>query len=467
MQLRKDRYYIPLFILLAVDIFVLFTSMLIAYNIRFETFVSEWIVPKDPSPAYFMYVKLSIASTLLTLMVFKLMGFYQNRIGMLRRTRPLMLMMGTLVSYIFLMCILFYYRAFSYSRLTVVISVVWGCGAMTMAHYALRLVQSWMIHYGICFQKILLVVDEANCANVVERLRSNHGSQYQIIGCVATNGFTGKRMEQLPVLGKVNRLGRVLKRNRVDNVLVASSHESVRMMDIVRTCESFSIGCHFIPDVYERLAMSIEVGESDPLPILPMGETPLAGGGMLAKQSIDMILATMFLTIMAIPMLLIAIIVKLDSRGPVFFRQPRIGSGGRLFTMLKFRSMHEDAERGVGPVWARKHDPRCTRAGSLIRKLNLDELPQLFNVIRGDMSLVGPRPERAFFINQFKSDIPQYMRRQMVKPGITGWAQINGWRGDTSVEQRVRYDMYYIENWSLSLDFLILLRTPVALTNAH
>ncbi len=468
MQSGKDRYCVPLLMLLLADVAVLFSSILAAYQLRFGIPIAAWFPPKDPAPDYLMYVRLAAWCTLLGLFVFYYSGFYRRRDGMVRTSRPIFLVLGVLVSYIFVMCLLFWYRGFSYSRLTVGLSAVWCSVAVVAAQYVLRGVQAGMIARGIGFRKTLLVVDEPGCASVVQRLRSNHGSQYQVVGCVASNGFVGKQMAGLPVLGKATRLGRILKRHKVDAVLVATRRESpAQVLDLARTCESFGARCCYIPDVYEQLARQIETGDHGTLPIVTIGETPLAGGNKLLKDAMDFLLAGLALAMLALPMLLIAIIVKLDSRGPVFYRQARLSSSGRVFYIYKFRSMREGAENPNAPVWASRDDPRCTRIGRLIRKLNLDELPQLFNVVRGEMSLVGPRPERPYFIDQFKSDIPSYMRRYMVKPGITGWAQVNGLRGDTSVEQRIRYDMYYIENWSLFLDLQILLRTPFAFTNAH
>jgi exopolysaccharide biosynthesis polyprenyl glycosylphosphotransferase len=167
------------------------------------------------------------------------------------------------------------------------------------------------------------------------------------------------------------------------------------------------------------------------------------------------------MVVMAVPALVIAILVRRTSPGPIFYRQERMGLDGQAFTVYKFRSMYPDAEDTTGPVWAREDDPRTTPIGRWLRKLDLDELPQFWNVLKGDMSIVGPRPERPFFVEQFKHRIPQYMLRHKVKAGITGWAQVNGWRGNTSLEKRIEYDLYYIENWSVTLDLKIMWLTLI------
>ena len=181
---------------------------------------------------------------------------------------------------------------------------------------------------------------------------------------------------------------------------------------------------------------------------------------MLVTRLFDTIVAGLLLCLLAVPMIVIGLLVKLTSRGPALYKQERTGLRGSPFIMYKFRTMRLDAEAETGPVWAVSGDPRCTRFGSLLRRFSLDELPQLINVVLGDMSLVGPRPERPFFVVRFTKTIPHYNERHAVRPGITGWAQVNGWRGDSSIEHRTEFDLYYVEHWSLLLNLHILLITP-------
>ena len=181
---------------------------------------------------------------------------------------------------------------------------------------------------------------------------------------------------------------------------------------------------------------------------------------LLINRMLDLIISSLLLGLLMLPMLLIASLIKLTSRGPAMYRQQRTGLGGKPFVILKFRTMEVDAERTTGPVWTRRHDSRRTAIGKLLRRMSLDELPQLFNILRGDMSLVGPRPERPFFVQVFSRDFPAYNQRHQVLPGITGWAQINGWRGDTSIEKRLECDLYYIRHWSVLFNLRILLQTP-------
>ena len=194
----------------------------------------------------------------------------------------------------------------------------------------------------------------------------------------------------------------------------------------------------------------------DAMQVFDVHDVPLHGVNRSVKRALDVLVSSLALLVLAIPLGIIAALVKLTSRGPVFYRQVRIGLGGKPFTIVKFRSMYDDVEKQTGPVWAEPNDPRVTPLGVLLRRANLDELPQLWNVLRGDMSIVGPRPERPHFVEEFQRRIPQYVRRHTVKGGLTGWAQINGWRGNTAVETRIEYDLYYIKQWSLRLDLKIM-----------
>jgi exopolysaccharide biosynthesis polyprenyl glycosylphosphotransferase len=204
------------------------------------------------------------------------------------------------------------------------------------------------------------------------------------------------------------------------------------------------------------IALRARLEELDGVPIININDVPLQGLNSLVKRVIDIGIAAVALVGMMGPFAIIAALIKSTSPGPVFYRQERMGLDGRPFSVYKFRSMFVDAERDTGPVWTRKDDPRRTPVGRVLRRFSLDEFPQLWNVLRGDMSLVGPRPERPFFVEQFKQHVPQYMLRHKVKSGMTGWAQVHGWRGDTSIEKRIEYDLYYIEHWSVALDFKIL-----------
>ena len=237
--------------------------------------------------------------------------------------------------------------------------------------------------------------------------------------------------------------------------LPEASHQET--LGIIALCDRSNISVKVFPDVFQFIAGQVGIDDLGGLPLLSVRDVALRGWKLSFKRAMDVVGSAMLLVLMSPFLLLVAILVKLDSPGSVFYVQERMGLDARPFPMLKFRSMRQDAEQN-GPGWTTPNDPRRTRLGALIRRINIDELPQLINVLVGDMSLVGPRPERPPFVEQFRQSIPRYMDRHREKAGITGWAQVNGLRGDTSIAERTKYDLWYIENWSLLLDFKILIR---------
>jgi Undecaprenyl-phosphate glucose phosphotransferase len=232
----------------------------------------------------------------------------------------------------------------------------------------------------------------------------------------------------------------------------------IELLDITsREC----IDVKVVPDLLQVIALRARLEDLDGVPVININEPSLQGVNALVKRAIDIAISSAALLLLAVPIAVIAALVRITSKGPAFFRQERMGLDGKPFTIVKFRSMLDDAERETGPVWTQRDDPRVTAVGRFLRRSNLDEVPQLWNVLRGDMSIVGPRPERPHFVEQFKHRIPQYMLRHKVKAGLTGWAQVNGWRGNTELEKRIEYDLYYIENWSVRLDLKIMWLTIV------
>jgi Undecaprenyl-phosphate glucose phosphotransferase len=261
----------------------------------------------------------------------------------------------------------------------------------------------------------------------------------------------------LPLLGTLTEADEIIRRERIDHVYVALPlEEHVKMLGLVEATNREGVDVHVVPDLLQFIALRARLENLDGVPIISLNDVPLRGFNSLLKRTIDIAISASALFALSVPFALIALIIRRTSTGPVFYTQERMGLDGKAFQVYKFRSMYLGAEDETGPVWARDNDPRCTPVGRLLRRFDLDELPQLWNVLRGDMSIVGPRPERPFFVEQFKHRIPQYMLRHKVKAGITGWAQVNGWRGNTSLEKRIEYDLYYIENWSVGLDLKIM-----------
>jgi Undecaprenyl-phosphate glucose phosphotransferase len=261
----------------------------------------------------------------------------------------------------------------------------------------------------------------------------------------------------LPLLGTIDEAPEIAARESIDHLYVALPPEQhIQMLELIDSTSREMVDVKVVPDLLQVIALRARLEDLDGVPVINVNDVPLQGFNSVVKRLFDVAISTAALVVLAIPLAAIAALVKLTSRGPVFYRQERMGLDGHPFMIHKFRSMYEDAEAETGPVFASADDPRRTPLGRILRRSNIDELPQFWNVLKGEMSLVGPRPERPLFVAQFKHKIPQYMLRHKVKSGITGWAQVNGWRGNTSIEKRIEYDLYYIENWSVRLDLKIM-----------
>jgi Undecaprenyl-phosphate glucose phosphotransferase len=242
--------------------------------------------------------------------------------------------------------------------------------------------------------------------------------------------------------------------------ITLSVNEYEKLENIVATCEKSGVHTKFVPDYYSFIPTTPYTEDLYGLPVINIRNVPLSNTyNRIVKRIVDIFGSAFALIIFLIPMIIVSLIIKITSPGPIIFSQVRIGKHNKEFKMYKFRSMALQAEKDEKKAWTTKSDPRVTGIGKFIRKTSIDEFPQFWNVLKGDMSLVGPRPERPFFVDKFKEEIPRYMIKHQVSPGLTGWAQINGFRGDTSIRKRIDHDLYYIENWTLSLDFKIMFLT--------
>jgi len=309
----------------------------------------------------------------------------------------------------------------------------------------------------------LLLVGTGDVARMILQ-KTLHSPQlgYRVVGFVDGQDAEGA-VVGIPVLGSRAELARIVRENDIQEVIIAlpgASHEE--LLDMISACEAQHANVRIFPDLFQIIASRLSIGDLDGLPMLTVRDPTLRGWKLTVKRTMDLMIGGLALILLSPLMLFIALLIKLGSKGPVFYAQVRVGLDGKPFPILKFRTMRKGAEESTGPVWTTIDDPRRTRLGEFLRKASIDELPQLVNVLLGDMSLVGPRPERPVFVEQFKQVVPRYMERHKEKAGMTGWAQVNGLRGDTSIVERTKYDLYYIENWSPLFDLKIILRTVLS-----
>ncbi len=352
------------------------------------------------------------------------------------------------------------YRDLEYPRLLLV--YVWlftllFVGLGRLVHGALR---SFAYTRGWGELRVLIVGAGEAGNLILEKIRASPRLGYRPVAYLDEERV-GLKVLGLPVVGRPDDLGEVVRALKIDEVIIAlpdAPHQ--QLLAILSKCEDGSVNIKVFPDVFQIMAAEVNIGDLSGLPLLAMRDVALRGWRLTLKRFVDVILSAVWLILCSPLYMLVAILVKLDSPGPVLFTQVRMGLDAKPFPIFKFRSMREDAEKD-GPQWTTHDDPRITRFGRFLRRTSLDEFPQFINVFLGHMSLVGPRPEQPAFVEQFRELVPRYMERHREKAGITGWAQINGLRGDTSISERTKYDLYYIENWSLWFDFKIMLLTLI------
>jgi exopolysaccharide biosynthesis polyprenyl glycosylphosphotransferase len=342
--------------------------------------------------------------------------------------------------------------------------VLLGAGLVILTDTLLRTIHAqlqWAAQArGVGDDRIILIGSGEIGQMLLQKMRQNPKLGYQVVGVI--NGGKDDRWltgNDVPVLGSLVDIPFFIEGQKVDEVIIGMPESSQQeLVNIISMCEREKVGIRVFPDVFQFMASEVTIGDLGGLPLLTIRDVALQGWKLTVKRIMDVIISAIGLVLCSPFLLLTAILIKLDSPGPVFYTQERMGLDARPFRIIKFRSMRVDAEK-AGPGWTTPDDPRKTKLGAFIRRFNIDELPQLVNVLVGDMSLVGPRPERPVYVEQFRQIIPRYMDRHREKAGLTGWAQVNGMRGDTSIVERTKYDLWYIENWSIGLDLNILIRT--------
>jgi len=314
---------------------------------------------------------------------------------------------------------------------------------------------------GYNLRYVLIVGAGELAAEVIERINAHPEAGLRVIGALSDDASKrGRTIRGVPVLAGTSAIKEVMAPQRVDQVILALPREDTPLAQkLLAELDDEVVSVRLVPDLLGVLTLRSSIEELDGLPVISLRESPFVGWAAVQKRVFDGVGSALALVLVSPVLLLVSLAVLASTGRPLFFAQERMGLDGRVFRMFKFRTMRRDAESESGPVWTRPDDPRRTRVGAFLRRTGLDELPQLWNVLRGDMSLVGPRPERPVFIEEFRREIPGYMLRHKVKAGLTGWAQIHGWRGNTSLHERLEHDMHYIQNWSLGFDLRILLLT--------
>ena len=427
------------------DAVAVFLAMLVSYWLRFELFHGVKGMPFN------YYVWLGVVAAALTLLVFAVAGLYESF-----RAVRFHVEAGRLLVALIVMAAMFVLRLGETSRWSVAFFYAVATLLLVGKRGALRMILRRYRAMGYNQKRVLLVGHGESAETYLERVTSDKRLGYQVVGYVADQSG----WDALPYCGTYAQLEEVFQREQPDEVVVALPTEEGQWIGkIINACEKDGTKLSVVPSYVKYMPSNPQFDSVDGLPLINLRRIPLDNlGNAFFKRAVDVVCSLLLIVLTSPLMLIAAIGVKLSSPGPIIFKQERVGKDKKPFYMYKFRSMKVNSSQNTG--WSKNVDDRKTWFGSLIRKCSVDELPQFFNVLKGDMSLIGPRPELPFFVEQFKEEIPRYMVKHQVRPGITGWAQVNGLRGDTSIRARVDYDLYYIENWSMLFDIKILLMTP-------
>jgi exopolysaccharide biosynthesis polyprenyl glycosylphosphotransferase len=467
--LIRQRHRITTLLYLLGDLGATLLAFAATWVLRFELD----IFPVTDVPDLERYLELVPVLLLVWPAVFYFHGLYQIRRGRSRVDEVLTIVLAVVLASLLLSGFTAWYRPpgtprpdgtfehFTYSRTFLALFAVLNLVFVSATRMGIRAQLRRRRLQGESLQRILVLGAGTLGRELVGKLEAHRELGFEVVGYLDDDpGKLGRRFQGAPVLGKLDQLDTVLSERAVDQVFIAlpvtAHRKTLRILqEMGREC----VDVKLVPDILQYATLKASLEDVDGLPVINLSQVPLQGWNSLVKRLMDIAVSASALAVLLPFLPIAALAIWLEDRGPIFYRQERMGLDGKSFMIWKFRSMRVNAEASTGPVWAVKDDPRRTRIGTFLRHWSLDEFPQLWNVLRGDMSIVGPRPERPTFVHEFKHKIPQYMLRHRVKAGITGWAQVHGWRGNTSIKKRIQYDLYYIENWSLTLDLKILWMT--------
>ena len=467
---RHNRLLVALHVV--ADAVLGMAAFLLAYVLRFETGLIEITRGHPPIEQYFSVLPFI---ALVVPIGFHFQGLYRLRRGRSRIDDFFNVLVGSIFAVVLGTVSTLFFQAYYANQAQrdigafEVSRIVWGIfllcnivlGYLSRKFIREALERRWMAGVGL---RRILIAGAGDLGRIVaDRMLEHRELGYQIVGFVddkAGGDHLGYR--GLPLLGSLGEAAAIVANEKIDHLYVALPlEEHMKLLDLVESTSREGVDVKVVPDLLQFIALRARLEDLDGIPVINLNEVPLQGLSAFTKRALDIVISAGALALMALPGLLISWMIKRDSPGPVFYTQERMGLDGKQFEVYKFRTMPLDAESDTGPVWADEDDPRATGIGAFLRRHDLDEWPQFWNVLVGEMSIVGPRPERPFFVEQVKHRIPQYMLRHKVKAGITGWAQVNGWRGNTSLEKRIEYDLYYIENWSVTLDIKIMWLTVI------
>lgn len=440
------------------DGIVLICAYVLAWYVRFSSGIFEldpWFLSLQEYMKLLLYI---VPGFLFLYYIFKL---YVPKRVLGRRLEAWRILQANIVGIMALIMVLYVTKQSNISRTMLFVFAMVNVFGETLERNILRMILRKIRKHGYNLKHIILVGYSNAAEEYIDRIKANPEWGYNIRGILDDSIEIGSEYKGIKVIGCTDDLKVILPENKLDEIAITLGLEEYNKLGkIVNMCEKSGVHTKFIPDYNNIIPTKPYTEDIQGLPVINIRHVPLNSLlNRFMKRSMDIFGAIVAILLFSPVMLVVSIVIKITDPGPLIFKQERIGLKNKPFNMYKFRSMIVQKETDEKKGWTTKDDPRVTPIGKFIRKTSIDELPQLFNILIGDMSLVGPRPERTQFVEQFKEEIPRYMIKHQVRPGLTGWAQVNGFRGDTSIRKRIEYDLYYIENWTLGFDIKIILLT--------
>ena len=437
------------------DLSLVAVSMAIAYWVRFVLLSGR--ISLDPDVLF----RITVWTILVYGISYYCKGLYRPKRRETLFQESMDITQAHIIGIIFMMVGLYIFKLGEFSRGHLIIFFVTNLVLMLLERIAVRSVLRHIRRQGYNLKHCIIIGANAISDDFLNRIEKNKHWGYRIEGILDDTLAFAEQYRGYPMLGKIDNLSYVLSTQYCDMVMIAlAPNDAAVLGDVLSKCEKAGVKSSIIPYYYQYMPIRPYIEDLDGLSIIDTRHVPLDSAvNRSFKRFFDILFALFAIVVSSPVMLLAAIMIKLTSPGPVIFQQERIGLNRQPFMMYKFRSMHVQTDEEERDKWTVENDPRRTKWGAFMRKTSIDELPQFFNVLKGDMSVVGPRPERPFFVEKFKEEVPRYMIKHQVRPGITGWAQINGYRGNTSIEERINHDLYYIENWTFAFDLRIIMLT--------
>lgn len=449
--------------LMVFDALVISFSLVFAWYIRFETDLLGFGREIWGFDHYIMIIIFILPSYIVLYYVFGL--YTPQRTKKTIISEALKIIQINFIGLLFITTLLFVFELTSYSRYLLLMFAIFSTFFSIAERFIIRRLLKFIRSRGYNIKYILVIGAGELGKKFSIKVNQNEYLGYNIIGFLDDNIGENEIIHGLNVMGPIGDLEEVISTNLVDRVIVTLSPRHHELLEwIVETCEKCGVRAEIVPDYYCYMPAKPHMDMIEDMPIIQIRHIPLDNSfNQLIKRSMDIILVVPAIIILSPLLVISAVLVKLSSPGQVIFKQERLGLNGKTFYMYKFRSMKVHDKEKEKFQWTTEDDPRKTRFGSFIRRTSIDELPQFFNILKGEMSLIGPRPERPHFVEKFREEVPKYMIKHHVPPGMTGWAQVNGYRGNTSIVKRIENDIYYVENWTLSLDVKIFFKTLINL----